>query len=169
MITALAMAALDWKELIYGYNNMPLFGRVATTLFVLELALLVLKKQNAAFAIWAVHLVTHPTTAIAWFFPLLAFAVLLDVDRWPYIREKGWHFAIVLAAPIALACTLLAAEKVGILFSGVDGPSSTPNAPLCWFSMPSFAWRWPSSAGLRSEIADSIFSIAWSPPTGLGC
>jgi hypothetical protein len=123
VITALAMAALDWKELIYGYNNMPLFGRMATTLFVLELALLVLKKRNAAFAIWAVHLVTHPTTAIAWFFPLLAFAVLLDVDRWPYIREKGWHFAIVLAAPIALACTLLAAEKVGILFSGVDGPS----------------------------------------------
>jgi hypothetical protein len=123
VVTALAMAALDWKELIYGYNNMPLFGRVATTLFVLELALLVLKKRNAAFALWAAHLVTHPTTAIAWFFPLVAFAALLDGNRWPQIRERGWYYAVILAAPFALACTLLAAEKAGVLFSGVDGPS----------------------------------------------
>jgi hypothetical protein len=123
IVTAFAMAALDWKELIYGYSNMPFFGRVATTLFVLELALLVMKRRNVAFAIWAIHLVTHPTTAVAWFFPLFAFAVLLDSDRWPHIREKSWHFVVILAAPLALACTLVAAEKSGILFPGVDDPS----------------------------------------------
>lgn len=123
IVTALAMAALDWKELIYGYNNMPLSGRVATTLFVLELALVMFRKRNAAFALWAVHFVTHPTTAVALFFPFLAFAVLLDADRWPQLREKGWHFTVIAAAPLALAGTLFALEKAGILFPGTDGPS----------------------------------------------
>ena len=123
IVTALAMAALDWKELIYGYNNMPLSGRIATTLFVLELALVMFRKRNVAFVLWALHFVTHPTTAVAWFFPFLAFAVLLDSGHWPYLREKLWHFIAIAAAPLALAGTLFAMEKAGVLLSGADGPS----------------------------------------------
>src|ERR1700712_2649341 len=119
VLTAFAMAALDWKDLTYVYNNSPYIGVVATSLSVIELALIVMKRPKTALAIWLVHLATHPTTAIVWLFPLLVFAALLGGKR-PYLRERKWHYIIIAAAPAALACALMMMEKAGLLFAGVD-------------------------------------------------